>query len=142
VLRENKNQIFHIFCEFTWSYGSNDTWLLLINDSYSLRSFDQFDTLGNSALGPLRDIELFGTWATSGLRALRHFGTSKNFSFQISRSSFPQRLGSASTCPLKINGSYPLRGLFLWRYTLCNFSLSKSRYPLIWTVLGISAAER
>jgi hypothetical protein len=43
--------------------------------------------------------------------------------------------------PFEINGSYSLRGLFLWCYTSCKFSLPNTREPLIWTVTGISTTE-
>jgi hypothetical protein len=45
-----KSQTYFSFCVFTRSYGSDNTWLLLINDSDSLRVFDHFGTSTTSGL--------------------------------------------------------------------------------------------
>jgi hypothetical protein len=92
--------------------------------------FDNFDKFG------LRRLRLFGTsgFGSSGLLSISHFKSPE--------AHFPEGLDRLPPVPFKINGSYSLRGLFLWRYTSRKFALPNAREPLIWTVPGIFVTER
>jgi hypothetical protein len=111
-----------------------------INDRELLRvfghffgHFGKFDTSANSALRWLR---LFGTL---GFVPSRFLSTSH---FKSLEAHFPKGLDPLPLVPFKINDSYSLRGLLLWRYTSRKFSLPNARESLIWTVLGIFVVER
>jgi hypothetical protein len=102
----------------------------LINDS------DPFQAFGLRAFGHFGS---FGKFNASGLRA---FGLLSTSHFKSPEAHFPEGLDRLPPVPFKINDSYSLRGLFLWRYTSRKFSLPNTHEPLIWTVPGIFVAER
>jgi hypothetical protein len=109
----------------------------LINDS------DPFRPSGLSGFQPLwqlRQIQCFQL--SSGLRAsaLREFLSISHF--KSPEAHFPEGLDRLPPVPFKINNSYSLRGLFLWRYTSHKFSLPNAHESLIWTALGIFVVER
>jgi hypothetical protein len=111
-LRETITQIsLTLICAFTRSCGSDDTWLLLINES------DPFPAFGTSSPQPPRQLRLFGT---SGFRPLGFLSTSH---FKSSEAHFLEGLDRLPPVPFKINDSYSLQGLLLRHYTSCKFSL-------------------
>jgi hypothetical protein len=103
-------------CAFTQSCGSDDTWLLLINDSDPFRAFGT----SPSATSQLRKI-CFGF--SSGLRCFDPSGFLSTSHFKSPKAHFPEGLDQLPPVPFKINDSYSLRGLFLWCYTSHKFSL-------------------
>jgi hypothetical protein len=129
-----KSQTSLAFSAFTQSCGSDDTWLLLINNPDPFRAFGTSATSANST-NSLR-LRLFGTsgFGCSGFLSISHFKSPE--------AHFPKGLDRLPPIPFKINGSYSLRGLFLWRYTSRKFALPNARESLIWTALGIFVVER
>jgi len=110
-------------CVFTWSYGSDDTWLLLINDSDSLRTFGtsgtstllgfgHFGTLGgtvakiNISVLTLRSM-VHNCFGISGFNSSEALCTSH---FETLEVHFPERLDQLPPVPFKINNSYLLWG--------------------------------
>jgi hypothetical protein len=88
-----------------------------INDRELLQVFGRFETSGTSANSVLQRLRLFGTlgFGPSGFLSTSHFKSPEP--------PFPEGLDRLPPVPFKINGSYSLRGLLVWRYTSSKFAL-------------------
>jgi hypothetical protein len=102
-----------------------DQWLIFSSGALGLRAlwdFGNFDTSTTSSYG------------LSGLCNVSHF---KFFEAHL-----PEGLDRLPPDPFKINDSYSLWGLFLWRYTLHKLALPNACESLIWIVLRIFTVKR